>query len=186
MMTTAALELPYSLTVPELFHPEQIITQLVDGDEGRRHPLTRVVHTVGERSITLSTPSAPSLGVEEWGAFDHPLSQLRPLTDLLPPKVGVLDKLAGLPRTNRTLVNRVGMILTAQRIPSATVTTPTKLNGPVSEAWVFVNARFAHYTLDLLNAYMPWENMAVRLRMRQAPFETRRVIIIRPQSEGLR
>jgi hypothetical protein len=176
-MTTATL--PYDLSVPELFHPEQIITQLIDGDDGRQHPISRVVHTVGERSITLSSPSAPSLGVEEWGTFDHAVSGLRPLTDLLPPNVGVIDKL-GWPRTNRTLVNRLGVILTAQRIPGARVSCAAPLNGSLTEAWAFVGPRFARYTLDLINAYMPFACMNVALVEPATPFARDRVIIVKP------
>lgn len=180
MTTAAAPTLPYGLSAPELFHAEQIITQIITADDDRKLTISRVVHSVGERSITLSSPQAPSLGVEEWGTFDHPLSELRPLTDLLPPNVGIVDKFVGLPRTTRTLIRNVGTILTAQRIPGAGVSTPAKLNGPLGEAWVFVSDRFASYTLDLLNAYLPWQNMTARLRPANTAYEARRVIIVAP------
>lgn len=182
-MTTATDIEPYGLAVPELFHPEQIITQLVDGEDGRHHQLSRVVHTVGERSITLSTPSAPSLGVEEWGTFDHPVSELRPLADLLPPKVGVVDQL-GWPRTNRTLVSRLGVILTAQRLPGTRVTCASPLGGPTTEAWVFAPPRLARYTFDLINAYLPYGSMNVALVEPTTPFARDRVIIVKPMERG--
>jgi hypothetical protein len=164
------------MPVPELFRPEQIVTQT-----GTGVALTRVVVEVGQDWVDVSTPSAPDWGIQRFGrhaADNH--SGL--LNELLPPNAGVLHRRPA-PRTNRALVRALGTILAAQRLSAAgvTVTSTQHLDGSLLDADVFTPPLLAHYTFELVREYLPYDGMVVELKRPSVRYEGRRWISVRPE-----
>lgn len=173
----------YNNPAPELFARSQVITQISTGVE-----LHRVVVSVGEDTVDVTTPAAPHWGIITFGRrFPTALSpdQEGALLELLPPNVGLLHR-RGLPRTNRTLVRALGTILVAQRREGCQVFAAggARLDAPLSGATVLVPARLdANYVFELIMAYLPYEPMTLRIRHASAPYSASRIIFVTPTKE---
>lgn len=168
----------YSNPAPELFRREQIITQIHNGLE-----LHRVVVSVGEDSVDVTTPAAPHWGISTFGRRD-PITQDAEyggnLIQILPPNVGLVHR-RSFPRTNRALVRALGSILVAQRLVDggATVGCHRRLDGPLRGAHILVpTALNPNYVFELICAYLPYEEMQVTLRFPSVPYPVSRLIVV--------
>lgn len=173
----------YNNPAPELFAREQIITQIDTGVE-----LARVVVSVGENSVDVTTPAAPHWGITTFtrGApvADSP-EQDGALLELLPPNVGLIHR-RGLPRTNRALVRALATILVAQRREGCQVRPAgqRRLDDPLTAATVLVPARLdANYVFELIVAYLPYQPMTIETRPATAPYSASRIITVTPTRE---
>ena len=173
----------YNNPAPELFAREQIITQIGTGVE-----LARVVVSVGENSVEVTTPVAPHWVIITFtrGApvADSPEHE-GALLELLPPNVGLIHR-RGLPRTNRALVRAIGTILVAQRRDDCQVRpiNNTRMDDALTGATVLVPARLdANYVFELIVAYLPYQPMTIHTRPVTAPYSASRIITVTPTKE---
>lgn len=171
---------PWTQAAPELFRPEQLLTQIVNGVE-----LHRTVVEVGETYVAVTTPAAPRWGISYFGRQVPDGDPSGDLLELLPPNVGLLHR-RGLPRTNRALVRALGTILVAQQLSNRGVTVgcTERLDAPLAGAHVLVPATLDHnYVHELLLAYLPYAPMDITVRTASTQYAASRLIIVSPGQE---